>query len=160
MIDTTPAALIGGAQADVLARLFGAHAAAHIIAQSSHAPAIFEATGEDGSRYLMSVAALPPFTESRDETTGESSSDAPRAGQAATDTAAWQVLTWSDITTLAGVQEQLQRARRLATVGAIAAGVAHEINNPLAAITTCAEAVRRDLRDALASEAHRDRQQI
>ncbi|HEX3559232.1 MAG TPA: ATP-binding protein [Pyrinomonadaceae bacterium] len=58
----------------------------------------------------------------------------------------WSVITWSDITTLAEVQEQLARARRLATIGQLAAGVAHEINNPLAAITTCAEATLRDLR--------------
>jgi two-component system NtrC family sensor kinase len=44
------------------------------------------------------------------------------------------------------MQEQLSRSRRLATVGQLAAGVAHEINNPLAAITTCAEATQRDLR--------------
>jgi two-component system NtrC family sensor kinase len=60
----------------------------------------------------------------------------------------WSVITWSDITTLAEVQEQLARSRRLATIGALAAGVAHEINNPLAAITTCAEATLRDLRAA------------
>jgi PAS domain S-box-containing protein len=59
----------------------------------------------------------------------------------------WSVITWSDITTLAEVQEQLARARRLATIGQLAAGVAHEINNPLAAITTCAEATLRDLRE-------------
>jgi two-component system NtrC family sensor kinase len=67
------------------------------------------------------------------------------------------VITWSDITTLAEVQEQLARSRRLATIGQLAAGVAHEINNPLAAITTCAEATLRDLLDtpqtaALAAE--------
>jgi two-component system NtrC family sensor kinase len=56
------------------------------------------------------------------------------------------VITWSDITTLAEVQDQLARSRRLATIGQLAAGVAHEINNPLAAITTCAEATLRDLR--------------
>ncbi|PYT05264.1 MAG: hypothetical protein DMF65_00590 [Acidobacteria bacterium] len=70
---------------------------------------------------------------------------------------AWSVITWSDITTLAEVQEQLARSRRLATIGQLAAGVAHEINNPLAAITTCAEATLRDLLDtpqtaALAAE--------
>ena len=58
----------------------------------------------------------------------------------------WSVITWSDITTLAEVQEQLARSRRLATIGQLAAGVAHEINNPLAAVTTCAEATLRDLR--------------
>jgi two-component system NtrC family sensor kinase len=60
----------------------------------------------------------------------------------------WSVVTWSDITTLAEVQEQLARSRRLATIGQLAAGVAHEINNPLAAVTTCAEATLRDLRSA------------
>src|SRR2546421_7564833 len=70
---------------------------------------------------------------------------------------AWSVITWSDITTLAEVQEQLARSRRLATIGQLAAGVAHEINNPPPAITTCAEATLRDLLDtpqtaALAAE--------
>jgi two-component system NtrC family sensor kinase len=50
------------------------------------------------------------------------------------------------VTALSEVQEQLARSRRLATVGQLAAGVAHEINNPLAAITTCAEATQRSIR--------------
>ncbi|HEV2765854.1 MAG TPA: ATP-binding protein [Pyrinomonadaceae bacterium] len=68
-------------------------------------------------------------------------------------TSSWSVITWSDITELSEIQEQLARSRRLATVGQIAAGVAHEINNPLAAITTCAEAVQRGLRTEPASAA-------
>ncbi len=71
----------------------------------------------------------------------------------------WSVITWSDITTLAEVQEQLARSRRLATIGQLAAGVAHEINNPLAAITTCAEATLRDLKaDPEAERLGRERQ--
>src|SRR3989440_1430781 len=77
----------------------------------------------------------------------ESGTQTPESGtrHAARAAQAGSVITWSDITTLAEVQEQLARSRRLATIGQLAAGVAHEINNPLAAITTCAEATLRDL---------------
>lgn len=39
---------------------------------------------------------------------------------------------------------ELLRTARLADLGTLAAGVAHEINNPLAAIATCAEGLLRD----------------
>jgi two-component system NtrC family sensor kinase len=123
MMNLSLSETIGLSCADAFARLFGERAAAYHMGQSTGTASSFELQAEDGRRYLVSVAPL----------------DQPGSPGGS-------VITWSDVTELSEMQEQLSRSRRLATVGQLAAGVAHEINNPLAAITTCAEATLRDLR--------------
>ncbi len=125
MMDLQPAQAVGLTCADAFARLFGERAAAYHMGESRGTASSFELQAEDGRRYLVAVAPL-------DETTSQPGS----------------VITWSDVTELSEMQEQLARSRRLATVGQLAAGVAHEINNPLATITTCAEATLRNIRKA------------
>ena len=53
---------------------------------------------------------------------------------------------WRDITRRREIEAQLANSERLASLGLLAAGVSHEINNPLASITTCLDGLRRRLR--------------
>jgi hypothetical protein len=55
------------------------------------------------------------------------------------------IALFRDITERKQFEIQISRAERLASVGQLAAGLAHEINNPMAAITTCTEGLARHL---------------
>jgi two-component system NtrC family sensor kinase len=123
MMNLQPVEVVGLSFSVAFARLFGKRAAAYYLAESRQPTSAFEVQAEDERRYLVSIF---PVTQ----TSGSQVS----------------VVTWNDVTRMSEMQEQLARSRRLASVGQLAAGVAHEINNPLAAITTCAEATMRDIR--------------
>jgi PAS domain S-box-containing protein len=53
--------------------------------------------------------------------------------------------TLRDVTERRAMQERLQMADRMAAVGTLASGVAHEINNPLACVTANLEVLREEL---------------
>ncbi len=55
------------------------------------------------------------------------------------------VVSFIDTTERKRTQDVLQRTARLTTIGQIASGVAHEINNPLATIQACAESLENKL---------------
>lgn len=55
------------------------------------------------------------------------------------------VLTGLDITELRDVETQLQITDRMATIGTLAAGVAHDLNNPLAYVTSNSEMLVEEL---------------
>jgi two-component system, NtrC family, sensor histidine kinase PilS len=46
---------------------------------------------------------------------------------------------FQDLTDLRAMEEQVQRSKRLAELGEVAAGLAHELRNPLASISGCVE---------------------
>jgi two-component system, NtrC family, sensor kinase len=62
--------------------------------------------------------------------------------EAASDRGAHAVLLVEDITLAKGLERQMLLTERLTTAGRLAAGVAHELNNPLATIAGCAESLR------------------
>jgi two-component system, NtrC family, sensor histidine kinase PilS len=59
-----------------------------------------------------------------------------------TDQVIGRVIHFQDLTELRRMQLQVQRSERLATIGRLAAGIAHEIRNPLASISGSVEILR------------------
>ncbi len=55
------------------------------------------------------------------------------------------MVTWRDVTEERALRDRLQMADRMAAVGTLASGVAHEINNPLACVTANLELLREEL---------------
>lgn len=61
---------------------------------------------------------------------------------------AGRVVVLQDLTELRQLQLERDRAERLSTLGRFAAGLAHEVRNPLAAIIGCLQLLESDFRDA------------
>ena len=59
----------------------------------------------------------------------------------------FSIEVWRDITERREFEERLSHSERLVSLGVLASGFAHEINNPLASITTCIEGLQRRVRD-------------
>ena len=57
------------------------------------------------------------------------------------------VVTFKDLGHIKHLEEQVRRADRLAAVGSLAAGVAHEIRNPLGSVKGLAQLLKEDLKD-------------
>ncbi len=56
------------------------------------------------------------------------------------------VEVWRDITQRRQMEAYLSHSERLSTVGLLASGISHEINNPLASILTCIEGLQRRIK--------------
>ena len=123
MLDLQPQEVMRLSFPEAFTRLFGQQAAAHYRLDIRDTPSSFEVQTEYGRRHIVSLVPIQD-----------------------PDGATFTVVAVRNVSQLAEMQEQLARSRRLGSVGQLAAGVAHEINNPLAAIATCAEAITRDLR--------------
>lgn len=57
------------------------------------------------------------------------------------------VVTFKDLGQIKHLEEQVRRADRLAAVGSLAAGVAHEIRNPLGSVKGLVQLLKEDLKD-------------
>jgi two-component system sensor histidine kinase PilS (NtrC family) len=60
------------------------------------------------------------------------------------------ILIFQDLTQLREMEEELKRRERLAALGSLAAGMAHEIRNPLASISGSIEIMKEELGDSSA----------
>jgi len=56
--------------------------------------------------------------------------------------AAGHVTIFQDITAIVEMEDELRRSERLAAVGELAAGIAHEVRNPLASVSGCVQMMR------------------
>jgi PAS domain S-box-containing protein len=59
----------------------------------------------------------------------------------------WAILVGQDLTEIKALENQIIHSEKLATLGQVAAGVAHELNNPLTSITVYASYLKKKLNE-------------
>jgi len=103
-------------------------------ASEGHASPRFEAEclTSEGFRVRLGYSVSPLFAEGG-ETTG-------------------LVITFQDLTDIRSMEETSRRQERLSAVGRVAAGIAHEIRNPLAAMRGSIQVLRSEAADASQAE--------
>ena len=103
-----------------------------------------DVAGQPGSRWFPAFAGTgreeAPFVNARGEwrLLGYTTFPLLASGDAHSGTA----VIFQDLTDLRAMEEAVQRAKRLADLGEVAAGLAHELRNPLASISGCVELLR------------------
>ena len=114
-------ALVGQPVAEILPALPSAIAGGAAVA--NRGPRRADLAIHKGGHDIYIGATVSPLRDVRDQIIG-------------------QVISFQDLTELRRLELQTRRAERLATVGQLAAGVAHEIRNPLASISGSIELLR------------------
>jgi two-component system sensor histidine kinase PilS (NtrC family) len=106
--------------------------------------ALAEVTGQAGARWFPAFAGTSreevPFVNARGEWRLLGYTAFPLLGR--DDAHSGTAVIFQDLTELRAMEEAVQRSKRLADLGEVAAGLAHELRNPLASISGCVELLR------------------
>ncbi|OGP53863.1 MAG: hypothetical protein A2Y65_11720 [Deltaproteobacteria bacterium RBG_13_52_11] len=63
-----------------------------------------------------------------------------------------QIITFQDLTLIKEMEESMRRSEKLATIGQLAAGIAHEIRNPLASISGAIQLLKEEKEEGESSQ--------
>lgn len=112
------------------------------------ADALDRALASGESTRNVEAALLNPHSEDEDEEAETPIRLSASAFKDARDATMGAFLVFTDLTTLRKLEQQVRRSDRLASIGTLSAGMAHEIKNPLVTIKTFTELLPERYQDA------------